>query len=191
MTTDEFLSEHWFGFEPGRDSGGVGVLGVQFLCESDGAVAPLRGLFPTVTFHGQAAEVVVREPRFVVGFFPTLVEVAEGGPDTELLGFTVVVEPALGEEVTLAYGVDWDETTVEPEDFVGVTDLAVLLVLDPSGFGTVVIAAGEGSAQIVLPMVVDDGVLEGDERLVLELTGADPPVVVLDEGPQDLDRCDL
>ena len=123
----------------------------------------------------------MREPRFVVGFFPTLVEVAEGGPDTELLGFTVVVEPALGEEVTLAYGVDWDETTVEPEDFVGVTDLAVLLGLDPSGFGTVVIAAGEGSAQIVLPMVVDDGVLEGDERLVLELTGADPPVVVLDE----------
>ena len=60
---DEFLSEHWLEFEPGRDTGGVGVLGVQFLCESDGAVAPLRGLFPTVTFHGQASEVVQREPR--------------------------------------------------------------------------------------------------------------------------------
>ena len=54
--SDEFLSEHWLEFEPGRDTGGVGVLGVQFLCETDGAVAPLRGLFPTVTFHGQAAE---------------------------------------------------------------------------------------------------------------------------------------
>ena len=176
-----FLSERWLEFEPGRDTGGVGVLGVQFLCESDGAVAPLRGLFPTVTFHGQAAEVVQREPRFIVGFFPTLVEVEEGGPDTELLGFTVVVEPALGEEVTLAYEVDRGATTVEPEDFVGNPDLAGLLGLDSLGFGTVVIAAGAGSAEVVLPMVVDDGFFEGDELLVLELTGADLPDVVLDE----------
>ena len=76
--SDEFLSENWLEFEPGRDTGGVGVLGVQFLCESDGAVAPLRGLFPTVTFHGQAAEVVLREPRFVVGFDPTRVERGRG-----------------------------------------------------------------------------------------------------------------
>ena len=69
--SDGFLSEHWLEFEPGRDTGGVGVLGVQFLCETDGAVAPLRGLFPTVTFHGQASEVVLREPRFIVGFDPT------------------------------------------------------------------------------------------------------------------------
>ena len=68
-----FLSEEWVEFEPGREIGGVGVLGVQFLCESDGAVAPLRGVFPTVTFHGQAAEVVQREPRFIAGFDPTIV----------------------------------------------------------------------------------------------------------------------
>ena len=85
--SDGFLSEHWLKFEPGRDTGGVGVLGVQFLCETDGAVAPLRGLFPTVTFHGQAAEVVLREPRFIVGFEPTRVEVTEG-TDAELV-FTV------------------------------------------------------------------------------------------------------
>ena len=175
-----FLSEEWVEFEPGREIGGVGVLGVRFLCESDGAVAPLRGLFPTVTFHGQAAEVVQREPRFIVGFFPTRVEVEEGGSDT-VLGFTVVVEPALGEDVELAYEVDWDLTTVEPEDFVGVTDLAVLLGLGSSGLGTVVIPAGEGSVEVVLPMVVDDGLFEGDEELVLELTGADLPDVVLDE----------
>ena len=155
---DGFLSEHWLEFEPGRDTGGVGVLGVQFLCESDGAVAPLRGLFPTVTFRGQAAEVVQREPRFIVGFFPTRVEVEEGGLDPKLV-FTVRVEPALGEEVELAYEVDWGATTVEPEDFVGVTDLAGLLGLDPSDFGTVEIAAGVGSAEVVLPMVVDDGSL--------------------------------
>ena len=138
--SDGFLSEHWLEFEPGRDSGGVGVLGVQFSCESDGAVAPLRGWFPTVTFYGQAAEVVQREPRFIVGFFPTLVEVEEGGPVTELV-FTVVLEPAFGEEVTLSYEVDLGVTTVEPEDFV--TDF-----LGQPGWGTVVIPAGAGSAEI-------------------------------------------
>ena len=161
--SDEFLSEHWLGFEPGRDSGGVGVLGVQFSCESDGAVAPLRGWFPTVTFHGQAAEVVQREPRFIVGFFPTLVEVEEGS-GTELV-FTVVVEPAFVEEVELSYEVDWDATTVESRDFV--TDF-----LGQPDWGTVVIPAGDGSAEIRLPPVVDDGVFEGTEQLVLTLTGA-------------------
>ena len=177
---DEFVQEQWLDFEPGRETGGVGILGVRFLCESDGAVAPLRGLFSTVTFHGQAAEVVQREPRFIVGFSAPRDDVKEGGSDT-VLGFTVVVEPALGEDVELAYEVDWDLTTVESEDFDGNPDLAVLLGLDSSGFGTVVIPAGEGSVEVVLPMVVDDGFFEGEERLVLELTGADLPDVVLDE----------
>ena len=83
-----FLSEHWLEFEPGRDTGGVGVLGVQFLCESDGAVAPLRGLFPTVTFHGQAAEVVIREPPPPdIGFVQTTFSATEG-PGAQLV-FTV------------------------------------------------------------------------------------------------------
>ena len=174
--SDGFLSEHWLEFEPGRDTGGVGVLGVQFLCETDGAVAPLRGLFPTVTFHGQAAEVVQREPRFIVGFFPTRVEVVEDA-GTGLV-FTVVVEPAFGEQVTLSYRVDPD-TTVEPEDFDG--DYVAVLGLDSFGVGTVVVPAGAGSAEIVLPLVVDDVFFEGIEELVLRLTGADPPTVVLDE----------
>ena len=85
---DGFLSEHWLEFEPGRDTGGVGVLGVQFLCESDGAVAPLRGLFPTVTFHGQAAEVVIREPPPPdIGFVQTTFSATEG-PGAQLV-FTV------------------------------------------------------------------------------------------------------
>ena len=73
--SDGFLSENWLEFEPGRDTGGVGVLGVQFLCESDGAVAPLRGLFPTVTFHGQAVGGgAARAPLHRVGFDPTRVD---------------------------------------------------------------------------------------------------------------------
>ena len=171
-----FLSEHWLKFEPGRDTGGVGVLGVQFLCETDGAVAPLRGLFPTVTFHGQASEVVVREPRFIVGFKPTRVEVEEG--DGAQLVFTVVVEPALGEEVTLTYEVVDSDTTAAPEDFEG-TDFAALLGLDSLGRGTVMIDANADSAEIRLP-VFDDDFFEGDEQLVLTLTGALPLEVQLD-----------
>ena len=166
-----FLSEHWLKFEPGRDTGGVGVLGVQFLCETDGAVAPLRGLFPTVTFHGQASEVVVREPRFIVGFFPTRVEVVEGA-GTGLV-FTVVVEPALGEDVTLTYKVVDRDTTAEPGDFESADfDLN-------SGVGTVTIPVNADSAQIALTLV-DDHFFEGIEELVLELTGADRSSVQLD-----------
>ena len=166
-----FLSEHWLKFEPGRDTGGVGVLGVQFLCETDGAVAPLRGLFPTVTFHGQASEVVVREPRFIVGFDPTRVEVVEGA-GTGLV-FTVVVEPALGEDVTLTYKVVDRDTTAEPGDFESADfDLN-------SGVGTVTIPVNADSAQIALTLV-DDDFFEGIEELVLELTGADLSSVQLD-----------
>ena len=178
--SDEFLSEHWLKFEPGRDTGGVGVLGVQFLCETDGAVAPLRGLFPTVTFHGQASEVVVREPRFIVGFDPTPVEVEEA--DGAQLVFTVVVEPALGEEVTLTYKLDRDATTAGSEDFGELRfDDLDQFELDGDGdlVGDVMIAATEDSAEIVLTLV-DDGFYEGDEQLVLTLTGALPLEVQLD-----------
>ena len=174
-----FLSEEWVAFEPGREVGGVGVLGVQFLCESDGAVAPLRGVFPTVTFHGQAAEVVQREPRFIAGFDPTSVEVTEG-TDTELV-FTAVVEPTFGGAVTLTYRLVGDATTAEPEDF-GVSEFVGLdqFELDGEGdlVGTVLIAAGDDSAEIVLP-IVDDDFFEGDEQLVLRLTG-NPVGVPLD-----------
>ena len=172
--SEGFLSERWVEFEPGREVGGVGVLGVQFLCESDGAVAPLRGLFPTVTFHGQAAEVVQREPRFIAGFEPTRVEVVEG-TDSELV-FTVRVQPAQSQEVTLSFEVD-PATTAGPEDFGG-TDFAGLLGLSDAGVGTVVIPANAGSAQMPPLALVDDGFFEGDEQLVLRLTGAD---VVLDD----------
>ena len=174
---DEFLSEHWLKFQPGRDTGGVGVLGVQFLCESDGAVAPLRGLFPTVTFHGQASEVVLREPRFIAGFDPTRVDVKEGRDD-ELM-FTIVVEPAVGELVTLAYELDWVATTAEPEDFGG-TDFADLLGLDSSGVGTVEIPAGALSVHIRLPLV-DDDFFEDEELLVLTLTGVAPSSVDIED----------
>ncbi len=68
----EFVDEAWL--QPNLDgvpefkvpiagaARGVGVLGVRFACETDGAVAPLRGLLPTVNFMGQASEVVIGPP---------------------------------------------------------------------------------------------------------------------------------
>ena len=137
---DEFLSEHWLKFEPGRDTGGVGVLGVQFLCESDGAVAPLRGLFPTVTFHGQASEVVLREPPPVgVRFDQDPVSAVEG----ELLVFTVTIDRALPQDLAVTYVVDEDESTATAPDY-------------QPPLGTVMIHAGDTSAVISVTTVDED-----------------------------------
>ena len=181
--SDEFLREHWLEFAPGRETGGVGVLGVQFLCESDGAVAPLRGLFPTVTFHGQATEVVQREARLVVGFTDSNY-VAREGTDPDLV-FTVRVQPRLDVPVSFTYkivGVG-DETTAEPEDF-GVSDFAELNQFDRDDrtgdlVGTVDIDPGQNSAKMRLP-IFDDNFYEDNDKLVLELTGVLPHPVQLD-----------
>ena len=162
-----FVREEWLEFEPGRTTGGVGILGVQFMCESDGAVAPLRGLFPTVTFHGQASEIVLREARLVAGFDPTETSAPEG---TDLV-FTVTLQPSFGEEVTLSYGVYEDLTTAQLADF-GVAAFADL-------GGTVTITADQDSSEITIP-VVDDDFYDDGEQLVLVLTGA-PPGVTLDD----------
>ncbi len=58
----EYVQEHWVDFAPsaGADADGMGVLVVRFQCETDGALAPLAGVFPIITVHGQATEVVIR-----------------------------------------------------------------------------------------------------------------------------------
>ena len=62
-STDGFVREHWLPLQqPDAQTGGMGVLYVQFVCETDGAVAPLRGLFTTVTFRGHAVEVLTHAP---------------------------------------------------------------------------------------------------------------------------------
>ncbi len=61
----EFVQEHWVDFDSATSAGfgttdGMGVLVVRFQCETDGALAPLAGVFPIITVHGQATEVVIR-----------------------------------------------------------------------------------------------------------------------------------
>ena len=152
--SDKFLSEHWLEFEPGRDTGGVGVLGVQFLCESDGAVAPLRGLFPTVTFHGQAAEVVVREPPPPDIGFEQSRFLATEGPGTPLL-FTVDADTPVSQDVVVNYEINSATTAVPGVDY---TELP----------GAVTIVAGHNSATITVSLL-DDNLWEDAEFLALDL----------------------
>ena len=155
--SDKFLSEHWLEFEPGRDTGGVGVLGVQFLCESDGAVAPLRGLFPTVTFHGQAAEVVVREPPPPDIGFEQSRFLATEGPGTPLV-FTVDADTPVSQDVVVNYEINIPETTADP----GVDYTAFPVP------GAVTIVAGDNSATIAVSLL-QDNLWEDVEFLALDL----------------------
>ena len=58
----------------------VGVLGVRFGCETDGAVAPLRGLLPNVTFYGQSTEVAVRPSLPTLRIWDPPEDLEEGEP---------------------------------------------------------------------------------------------------------------
>ena len=189
-TDPELVREQWLAFERGNETGGVGVLDIGFTCESDGAVAPLRGLFPTVTFWGQATEVVPREPRNTVGFSLTAFSVEENAG--EPLVFEVVAHPAPEVEVTLSYQVATVDSPVEVNgnSLVSTVELADFehvisfddLTMNIDGYltGRVVIAAGATSTQISVP-VVDDDFFEGDEGLTLEITGAFPSDFSLDD----------
>ena len=151
---DGFVGESWLEFEPGSGarSGGVGVLGVRFSCETDGAVAPLRGLFPTVTFHGQASEVVVRRPPPPnVGFESTVFRVNEH--ETELV--LVITSPT---PVPQDIRVDYVVSSADPN----------LNYTLPSP-GSVTMTDGTNSASIRVVLDEGDTLHEGTETLSLAL----------------------
>ena len=109
LVRQEWLGEHSSASLSGDD---VGLVGVRFACETDGAVAPLRGLFPTVTFHGQSTEVAIRpnKPRIYI----TVDDVNEG----EDLEFKVALSAPLDRDLTLTYTIDdLTDHTGSPEDY--------------------------------------------------------------------------
>ena len=151
---DGFVGESWLEFEPGSGarSGGVGVLGVRFSCETDGAVAPLRGLFPTVTFHGQASEVVVRRPPIPgVGFESTVFRVNEH--ESELV--LVVTSPT---PVPQDIRVDYVVSSADPN-----------LNYTLASPGSVTMTDGTNSATIRVVLDEGDTLHEGTETLSLAL----------------------
>ena len=88
---DGLLDTQWLGRDDlsvdpvDTEVSGVGVLDVGFVCETDGAVAPLRGVFPTVTFRGQASEVAILQGPPKVGIEDVeVLEANAGNPQPPL-----------------------------------------------------------------------------------------------------------
>ena len=194
---------------PGEISA-AGLFGVSFQCETDGAVAPLRGLFPTVTFLGQASEVAMQlgPPKVSISD----VEVWEGEPLKFVLSLSTPpvtdvtldysvraatphtyggmcetggssdVAPPAGSDVAPPAGSDVDLL------FVG-SDVDPLFVgsdVDPLFVGSVTIIRGQDEATIEVPTCEDD-IYEADEKVELKLTlgeappeGEAPPVTIVD-----------
>ena len=146
----EFVDDAWlerFADEvPGRASG-VGVVGVRLKCETDGAVAPLRGIFPTVSFYGQAAEVVAIPPRLLISIGDAK-EVPEGGP---------------GDDNKLVFEMRFSAPNTQR---VEIKHEGIALI---TGAHSVVVDEGECCFwEIEVPVIGDDD-HEGDETLQLEL----------------------
>ena len=104
---DGFVDEEWLeAFEPEIDGAarGVGAIGVRFECETDGAVAPLRGLFPNVSFFGQATEVIAIPPQPILTVEET--EDDEGDtadPSAETLTFLFELSAPTSQTVDVYY----------------------------------------------------------------------------------------
>ena len=143
---------------------GAAVVGVRFVCETDGAVAPLQGVFPTVVFRGQATEVAIRQGAPRAGISDA--EVTEGAVDSDNnpvpLVFTVTLDtPAVG-DVEFEYKVaPVTDHTGEPGDY------------RPDAYRRVTILDGNIRAEIRVP-VVDDDLHEAIETLELTLEVVDP-----------------
>ena len=149
---------------------GVGVLSVSFVCETDGAVAPLRGVFPTVSFRGQASEVAILQGAPKAGLAGA--EILEGHTgDTVSLTFRLTLDaPAVGDVVlpfTIVGGVPGDGRATERDDYVVPVPAQVTIV--------------EGATEALIEVeVVSDDLFEADETLVLRLEDpADPADLAL------------
>ena len=141
-------------------------------CETDGAVAPLRGLFPTVRFYGQAAEVMVvpPRPRVTVGAGQAL----EGDLDNNNMPVTDVeivfrlrIDQPVAQDIQVEY---WTAATTAP----GVTPASAsgphrdyVPVPQTTPPTTVTIPAGATEATVEVD-IVEDNVYEHDEVFELK-----------------------
>ncbi len=152
---------------------GIGVLGVSFVCETDGAVAPLRGVFPTVEFRGQASEVAVLQGAPKAGVSGAVVvegDLADPGDPPKLI-FTLTLDAPATAEVVLPYTI----TGTGPNPATEVSDYTLPA---PS---TVTIQVGNTGATIEVEVVRDD-LFEADETLELVLgEPPDPALLNLDQ----------
>jgi len=153
---------------------GARVIEVHFDCETDGAVAPLRGLFPTITMHGRAAEVTVFAdgPQLVV----TPAVAAEGD---ELVFVATLNEPA-ADSIELAYSTqDRTATSTSTAPMPGELDFDAI----PEALGLIATIPAGGTATQMLVTTHDDDVCEGDETLALTVTASGSALTAASPSP--------
>ncbi len=164
-------------FDGTGEATGVSVVAVDFICETDGAVAPLAGVFPTVQFRGRASEVAIRirqgAPRIVIDPV-SVTEVTEGGTlevtEGETLELAVSLDSVTNQELTLKYIVELEDQTAETADFEPESALEGEITIP---------AEGSRAGETIRIETFDDDVYEGHETLKLILTVKDPP----EDGP--------
>ena len=171
---DGLVQHRWMRFEaaaagvPRPEAAGVGLFGVAFACETDGAVAPLRGVFPTVTFRGRGSEVAIEQGPPDVGISDA--EATEGDD----LVFTLSLDSPAVRDVTLVFSIV--AVTVHTSEGTcsvsGAEDYEQPSLLTPL---TVFVGQGAVEATITVP-TCPDSVHEADEviRLTLNLDSVPP-----------------
>ena len=166
------------------EAAGVGLFGVGFVCETDGAVAPLRGVFPTVTFRGRGSEVAIEQGPPDVGISDA--EATEGDD----LEFTLSLDSPAVRDVTLVFSIVavTDHTSVGTCSDSGAEDYEPPSPLTPL---TVFVGQGAVEATITVPTCLDS-VHEADEviRLTLNLDSVPPLDPANPDGPKVIEFTD-
>ena len=161
---------------------GVDLFGVRFLCETDGAVAPLQGLFPTVSFRGQASEVSIQQG-------PPRATLSDATADEgDILEFKLELDAPIAVDATITYSFSDD---LDSPDYTIPGDCNASPPPDYKWPAPLEVRMTEGEARktITVRTCVDD-LHEADERFELrlivphEVPGDDttPPVFVIDAG---------
>ena len=162
-----YVDEAWLqNFEPEVEGAarGVGAIGVRFECETDGAVAPLRGLFPNVSFFGQATEVIAIQPQPVLSLENVWVKELNTGDTPNEMEFLFEID------VPVSQGVDVYYKTKNSGTGVGhakATDYTAVPSSPPPSEESTTINAYDLSTTGKVTVTPDD-IYEGDETFELE-----------------------
>ena len=171
---EKYVSQSSLYFDPDDDPddpggggsyGGVGVLEVEVLCESDGAVAPLRGVFPVVPFVGRATEVVLLAPPLgAVAGVPFLrVSDARAVESEESMTFTLSLDRPARADITVSYqtmagsAVEQDTVCTSGGDY-------------RRAGGTATIFAGQRGVEVKVEVCNDDIHEMAEETFLLRLS---------------------
>lgn len=165
---ERYVAESSMYFDPaeGGSVGGVGLLSVGVECDTDGAVAPLLGVFPAVTVEGGASEVVRLSSPVGPSGLPRLeVDDARASEGDRFATFDVWLHRPGAADVSVPWWV-----VAQVGQATAGADYAIV-----SGVATVF--PGDRTAEVRVPLI-DDTLDEPDETFLLVL--GDPTGASLD-----------